>query len=232
MLEKTFEEQIKENLQSLNHEQIVFFVWLCAVRALPLMGIDRSLYHWKEEYRQKHTYDIFNALDIVYAHATTDSLNDFEYIYDSVCKAFEYGTTKIVAEPTVLAMKILKTATYETDEIISCISYIQGIAKKHNMDFRQIWLNDIECIESNTFDNLDNSVDIYGICWDNLRYCFLDMNCVYWVDLYADIFVGGFKSEKKALEQRLSVPKEIQNQGAKSVADFLMNSKSFIVEIA
>jgi hypothetical protein len=225
MSEKIFNEELKEKLSSLNHKQIVFFTWLCSVRVLPLLGVDRSLFHWKEKERQKHTYDILKALDIVYAYTTGDSYEfEHEDIYNSLCATFEFDTTKIVAKPVAVAIKVVfadTTASY-VDEIIACLIKTCDIAKSHNIDLIKIFHDDIECIKSGILGKLNNSTEIYGVCWDNLRYCFSDMNCNYWIDLYIDVFKNGFQLDKKALEQRLNVPKEIQKQGSKAVADFII----------
>lgn len=223
-VKKAFEEQLREKFQDLTHKQTVFFVWLCAVRALPLMGVDRSLYHWKEEYRQKHTYDIFNALDIVYAYVfDIPFTTDIEFIYNSVCESLKYDTTKIVAESTALAVKSAKEKFLSVDEIIACMGYINNTAYKNNMDFKDIWLNDIDCIKSNSLSSLNNDIKRYGVCWDNLRaHCFADMNCVYWIDLYIGIFKDVFQLDKEELKRRLIVPNEIQKRGAKAVADIIV----------
>jgi len=83
----------------------------------------------------------------------------------------------------------------------------------------------IKCIKSSSLDELDNNMEMYGVCWSNLRFhCFADMNCVYWIDLYADIFSKKFKLNKEQLQSRLNVPNEIKKEGAKAVADFLNNT--------
>jgi hypothetical protein len=54
-----------------------------------------------------------------------------------------------------------------------------------------------------------------------MSHCFADMKCVYWIELYLNIFKNRFKLDNEELKHRLSVPKEIQKQGSKAVADFL-----------
>jgi len=45
---KNFREQIREKLEDLKREDIVFFAWLCAVRALPFLGASGNFGYWQK----------------------------------------------------------------------------------------------------------------------------------------------------------------------------------------
>ena len=64
-----FEEQIKQELESLTVEQQVAFAWRCAVRALPLLGYKGDFSFWEAEEIQVHLYRVLSALDFVYVAA-------------------------------------------------------------------------------------------------------------------------------------------------------------------
>ncbi|MCL2642123.1 MAG: ADP-ribosylation factor-like protein [Candidatus Bathyarchaeota archaeon] len=65
---ETFREQVQKRLFGLSRKDVCFFAWLCAVRALPFLGVRKNFKHWKSEAidkRQIHLLAIFNAIDTV-----------------------------------------------------------------------------------------------------------------------------------------------------------------------
>ena len=73
---KSFQEQVEESLSGFSRENVCFFAWLCAVRALPFLAVSGNFNYWKssehEDQRQKHLFAILHALDNA-AHYATDS---------------------------------------------------------------------------------------------------------------------------------------------------------------
>ena len=72
---KGYRAKVKNMLNELDQkQQIVMFAWLCAVRALPFLGVEGDFRFWitedKIDNRQKHLLSIFHALDIA-AYAAT-----------------------------------------------------------------------------------------------------------------------------------------------------------------
>ena len=63
MNEDNFEKKVERELQSMSSEQVVFFAWLCALRALPYIGAKGNFNCWKKKERQKHLYALFRDLD-------------------------------------------------------------------------------------------------------------------------------------------------------------------------
>ena len=62
---------------------------------------------------------------------------------------------------------------------------------------------------------------MYGKIWDIFIEALESEGCAYWGKLYKIIFNSGFGLDKKALDRRINVPKEIRTQGAAAVASFL-----------
>jgi len=58
-----FRKQVEEELKKMSGEQIVFFAWLCAVRALPFLCSEGNFNYWREKDLQRYLYAIFRALD-------------------------------------------------------------------------------------------------------------------------------------------------------------------------
>ena len=81
-----FTDEVHWLIKDFNHEKIVFFAWLCAVRALPFLGITRGFEYFKEEDKQKYLMWIFRTLDVAIActdTAVTDDLNPNCNIFDA-----------------------------------------------------------------------------------------------------------------------------------------------------
>ena len=68
---ETFKEQIENELQKMSREKILFFAWLCAVRALPFIGARGHFAYLSTADKQKHLYALFRVLDLNYAAAAT-----------------------------------------------------------------------------------------------------------------------------------------------------------------
>ena len=64
-MNRNFKTRIKTELQDFTAKQMQFFAWLCAVRALPFLGIKRRFSFWKRSERQEHLFSLFWTLDVV-----------------------------------------------------------------------------------------------------------------------------------------------------------------------
>lgn len=93
--------------------------------------------------------------------------------------------------------------------------------KTENVKFSDIVLEDLKFIKSNNLKKLNNDISIYGGKWNNLKCALEKYGCKYWGDFLTNVFMSGFRINMQALEQRLSVPKEIKDLGAKAVAEHL-----------
>ncbi len=70
----SLKKEVKNKLKNLNKKQIVHFVWLCGMRALPFFcGFKFSF--WKEEDKKKHIFSIFQALDLAASFADAASFD-------------------------------------------------------------------------------------------------------------------------------------------------------------
>ena len=95
----SFEEQIKEELQSLTTEQQVAFAWRCAVRALPFIANENGFSFWENHIRPKHIFAVFNALDL--ANIVT------AYVY-TTANVNTYVTAKAKVEAVTFKSQIVK----------------------------------------------------------------------------------------------------------------------------
>ncbi|NMA30773.1 MAG: hypothetical protein GX941_03060 [Candidatus Methanofastidiosa archaeon] len=95
------------------------------------------------------------------------------------------------------------------------------LLKTEKFRFDDIILTDLELIKSNKLENLNKDTNIYGCRWNNFISALKDCGCQYWGNLLDNFFSSGFKINEQALEHRLNVPKNIKDQGAKMVAEYL-----------
>ncbi len=86
--------------------------------------------------------------------------------------------------------------------------------------FSSIILQDLITLQENGKELV--SAESYGKIWENFQKALKVEGCTYWGDLYKCIFDDDFVLDKKALERRMNVPAEIREQGAASVANYLI----------
>jgi ABC-type multidrug transport system ATPase subunit len=74
-----FEKKIRVAVKKLYPDQQVYFAWLCAVRALPMLLSGGSIGFWEENKFQKYLYDVLYALDVAlyYYYKTTYNTSVF-----------------------------------------------------------------------------------------------------------------------------------------------------------
>ncbi len=216
-----FRNKVKQGLESLNYEQKVRFAWLCAVRALPFLGYKGDFNFWKDEDRQRYIQAVFFALDCSYtgrapyaASASTASAASSAY-----ASAASVASSAVYATSSAAYVDAYAAAVYATTTYTSAASHHP--ARRFNKDLESIILCDLNRIKTPSKDTEHNRTDWYGEIWDNFQTALKKEGCVYWGQLYKQIFDEGFILNSDALEKRLSIPIEIRNQGAASIADYL-----------
>lgn len=226
------EEQIRKNLQNMSSEKVVFFAWLCAVRALPVIGNRGNFDYWKKEDRNKYLYAIFQTLDVsiytrnngvycgldvatvnVIFNAMDDASNDAALAH--AVRATINAASTAVAHFHAEAENARSAATYAV--LATVTSLTSGY---NNVNMKNILLLDIEAIQHEHY-TFNNKISFYGEIWDNFQIALRKEGCKYWGDLYKTIFENSFELDKKALERRMNVPKKIQGLGAAEVAKYL-----------
>jgi len=225
----TFREQKIRDLQkNMSREQVVFFAWLCAVRALPFAGAQGKFYFWKEEERKKYFFALFRACDFgiyFYTFPTHADIYDVDIIRAaaSAAAAATYGAGAYAYVADAAARAARAVSAY--DAVTAYVAADAASASFYNVEIKNIFLDDIENIQKgNPITN--NSLDWYREVWDNFQHALEKEGCGYWGKLYQRIFEKSFvldDFEKEALQRRMNIPKEIQEQGAAVVADYLVD---------
>jgi len=232
MNDETFRVQIKSELQKMSKEEIVYFSWISAVRALPFIGVRGNFDYWDKNDRKKYLYELFQTLDIIIYNYYNPNINTFANsvawdtriiieteasnvikIYANVINnaylvtyAFSIGYALNVAIATV------KTAN-ATDH-----SYYQ-----YKEEMKNIILTDLKDIQKGQIISYNN-LKWYEKIWENFQKALNEENCLYWGNLYQHFFEHSFElngKDKALLLRRINIPTEIQEQGASYVADYM-----------
>ncbi|MDR2970797.1 MAG: hypothetical protein LBU83_02535 [Bacteroidales bacterium] len=238
---ENFEKRISENIIGLDltQDQLTFFAWLCAVRALPFMGASGNFDFWKKYDKFKHLYSVINAIDTaadthtaVYPYAVYDTaskvVRDTVYTISGTTHAAAYAARAAVyavrvaayaaPDATYSARRAAAYAARAATYVTRAAAYIDA---KYSINLDKIICEDLSYIKSNIYDKFNSNTDLYGETWGNFQKALKDVGCGYWGKLYENIFKNRFQIDKEALERRLSVPQEIKMRGAKIVADYL-----------
>ena len=216
MKKEIFKKKIEQELKKLNREQGVHFAWRCAVDALPFLGSKGSFNYWKKEDRQKYIYAIFNALDVnaaAYAYVTTAAAAN---AYTAAVATNAYTATNAIAYADNSNAAYAYAATNaNADATNATVAY----AIKNNINLESILLQNLNAIQDKKDQNIQ--IDWYGKIWGNFQKSLKAENCEYWGRLYQSIFEQGLVLDRDALKRRINVPKEIREQGAAAVGNYL-----------
>jgi len=235
-----FRDEIEKRLEGLSREQVRWFAWLCGMRALPFLSIQRKFTYWPRGKRQRHLYAIFNALDAAaYAfavanacdvdttYATSRAVNDaisaayaadfpvhFDDTYDTYAARAAGAVANAAADAAraATAAAAVNAATSATDA---------AYAINFRIGFEKMIFHDLEAIKSGKFKEINKGTVIYGKIWPNFLEDLRTVGCDYWARYYENLFERGFVIDEEELKRRLSVPDETKAEGAAVVGQFL-----------
>ena len=243
MTRKTeFRKKIEIGLNALNRKQVIQFAWRCVMRALPYIGSEGHFNYWKTAKRQKYLYAIFRGIDIAHYNFNTnkhsisfpdvDIFSAARVATPSAKKAIEaytfavatssadvdhaadfYASTK-AAEAAFSANASARAAKYS-----KTIAYTEDSAKISAESMEKEILNDLKSVE---FFSSFFSIGSYGEIWDIFQMALKSNDCIYWGNLYEDIFTNYIEFDEDDLERRINLPKEIQAEGAAAVSNYLL----------
>ena len=223
---------IQQELEKLNKEQVVHFAWRCAVRALPILGSTGTFNLWEKKDRQKHIYSIFYALDVSAAttHDARKAIDD-DTTTNAVRKVLDNAadaTRQVIGDETNAAPYDACLATTYAAFTASVADYAQNAANaanaaatKKKINLESLILQDLVTIQNKKREKQPKPTDLYGEIWGNFKKALAAEGCAYWGNLYQRIFDDGFILDPEALARRVNVPKEIRQQGAAAVANYL-----------
>jgi len=249
MDDKDFKNQIEIELKTINKNDIVFFSWICAVRALPYLCSNGNLNYWGDE-RMKHLYSIFRALDLSYQKTFLSNFYSFNPIIErknsiyfdtnnavlsAFAAAFESLNIPAYSYAASAAAYVAHSASIATTDTIDSYSFSAAAdvvfslsesisnnltASSAYAPIRKNLLTDLKRIQEGQT-TFDNHINFHGVIWKNFQQALKKEGCSYWGRLYEDVFKNSFQLDKEALERRMNVPPEIREHGAAAVASYL-----------
>ncbi|MGR3218898.1 MAG: hypothetical protein ACUZ8H_03650 [Candidatus Anammoxibacter sp.] len=221
MKQESFKKKIEQELEKLNKEQVVNFAWRCAVRALPFLGNRGNFDFWNKKDRQKYIYAVFFGLDINATNSTNvDIFTDAYVNADDAATAAasdSYAIGKAVA-CTTHASSTTDAVVY-ISEAAKAAAYAAYATDKRHINLEDLILEDLRTVQVEGKQHV--STKQYGEIWRNFQKALKAEGCEYWGELYKGIFDNGFELDRDDLERRLSVPREIREQGATVVGNYL-----------
>jgi len=228
-----FQNQVEKGLLGLVHEDICFFSWLCAVRALPFLGVEGVFSFWKGgvygDKRQKYLASTFRALDIashirVHGDIAREAASAASAAYCNPV-ADSYAAEVYASYAAAAAAKSVVKDDRAAAEAATAAYIASRAAARWLIDIRNILLDDLSNIRNKNF-TFNNDTTIYGAIWNSFQKALHSLNCGYWGDWYASIFSKGFildDSDHAEISKRLKIPKEVLEEGAATVSDYIEN---------
>lgn len=226
LFSNSLREQLELKIKHLDHKQAVFFSWLCSIRVLPFIGAIGNFRFWSESKFNKYLYKIINTIDNT--AASYNNHNNHQIIYNeaydaniatkTIFHAGLAGAPNDFQDATRYAFVISKASTVA---VCTCIA-----ADEYNINLIKVIEEDISYIKSNIYNKFNNDIFLYGKIWSNFHNALYFNGCGYWSDLYENIFKSRFQIDIEALKLRMNVPHEIEEHGAKFVADYLEQIES------
>jgi GTPase SAR1 family protein len=220
-----FREEIRKSLVKLPQDQIVLFAWRCAVIALPLLGSKGNFNYWPVDKRKKYLYAIFRAIDIAayaddaYAYAAADDANAAADAYAAYAAVDADADAADAA--AAYADDAAATAAPEDAADDAADAAAAAAAAKH-INFEMIIRKFMKSAEDKKSKiNIDPPQILYGDIWENFLNALSAEGCSYWGKVYQSIFENGLIVNPEDAKLRLNIFKEIQEQGASVVAEYL-----------
>ena len=107
----------------------------------------------------------------------------------------------------------------EALDIVKVTAFI-ALMVGYNVD-KNIILNDLQLIKSNTPEKIKANISSYGEAWTNFIAALKHVGCDYWADYYIELFKNDFQINEERLKSHFRVPDEILEQGAAAVGNYL-----------
>lgn len=224
---EAFEKRIGQYLKKLREEQVLYFAWHCAVRALPFLSMGGNFNYWEKQERQQFLYTIFSTLD---KNIWAVLQRKEEGFYDVAGVAVENTEgLAFTAHRNTVAYAIFTVtdavyslldkyyAVYAATDLIYAVEDYWG----EQPDFISLLLRDLRGLKMPSSLKAQELQKKYDKLWSVWEEAMRTEDCAYWGRLYRNIYRNGFTFDREALKRRLSVPKEIREQGAAAVGHYL-----------
>ncbi|MCL2571785.1 MAG: ADP-ribosylation factor-like protein [Defluviitaleaceae bacterium] len=226
-----FRDEIEDRLNVLPKKQVIHFAWLCSVRALPFLCINKNFDFWGDK-AQIHLFSIFYVHDICmtfsnsvdaaidathFAYAAAHSAYAADAVIEAVYTAYAVADAVDVAD--VAAAYAAYAAVRAADATVRAADAARAAYSGIKIDnFIQLIQSDLKAIKANNPSQINSDVSIYGPLWKNFLDTLKANGCIYWANQYEALFNNNFITNKGEVNRRLAVPESIRKEGAAAVA--------------
>lgn len=227
MTRQKLNSELKTKLQRLSRNEVVEFAWRCGLRALPLLGIDDTFSYWPREKIQKNLQTILFALDLTKYHLFYyDSKiirnSAFDEAIADVSRAASQSRNGVAFAAANAATFAVSTARASKDDKLFKIFKAASNAAFHAAradELIEFILDDIDSIL--LFEPPKVFIESYGLLWEKFLLALKRVGCEYLANLYQNLFENNFEINFIDLERRLNVPREIRENGAAALSNYL-----------
>ena len=202
-----FRDEVANEIKEFSQEQLVHFAWLCGVRALPFLCVEKGFSYWMDK-KQTHLNSIFYALDVC----------SVTFRQNAVTSSYNHDVAFFAASDAAgTAANAVFFAIASNDDVYASDDANAALSAKTIPRFHEIIRSDINAIRENKLTAINNGLTIYGQLWHDFLDALNDIDCGYWAKLYEDLFKNRFVIDDEELIRRLAVPEEIRAEGAAKV---------------
>ena len=240
-----FNDLVIKHVGRLSSKQLARFAWLCGIRALPFMYVDKSL-KLEAGKTQEFLNTVFYALDVCALFFCKDDASTHIGVNSRVSAARAASdafhairathtanntrtvTTEVIAAAAFAVCVVAELSgtnppSYYAANTAVRTSNAASAARITLANVQNIILSDIEAISKNK-QSFHHITDIYGPIWQDFLNALHAEGCSYWANLYSDLFNNGFKIDVDELSRRLRVPEAKRAEGAAAVGKYLENT--------
>jgi GTPase SAR1 family protein len=213
-----FEDQITKSLEdlNLNEKQRCQFSWLCGLRVLPFLSVQRGFTYWQESERQKYLYSIFNALDL---GAQAAFIDNSKFGLNSDVAATASATDNLVVANVAYAANAAN-ASNAAEAARNAVGAVNA-AKNKVLNLEDLLNKDIITIKEKGLKVCNHDISVYGKLWDDFQEDLKSIGCAYWARFYEKLFIKGFDIDKTQLERHIGIPDEVKANGADATGRYL-----------
>jgi hypothetical protein len=239
MTQKSFQEQVQNELKGLHQDQIIHFAWRCGLRALPFLGLRSDFSYWEKEAVQKHLMSIFYALDLAAARPfhfprfTATSATFFASLVAYARADAKEEPAVAISCAAIAAAARTAAASSAQSAALSASAAARDTARAAARvedptcvsNLKEAIMEDLSAMKKTNDPAIGIDLSIYGSLWSDFQSKLSFILSSYWGHLYQEMLSNPYKIDENALERRLNVPLDLIQQGAAEVADYLQKAE-------
>ncbi|MDR0288207.1 MAG: hypothetical protein LBI03_10965, partial [Clostridiales bacterium] len=243
----------KKEILNLDLEQCKRFSQICALLALPFIGVRGNFEFWERNKRQKYLGDVLSTIDYI-VFTNTCAANAADYAtnaaadYANVATDYADAATAAAAAADYAAAAANAAADYAnvnaTDYAACATAAATAAAAAAAAYATEDYATNVAIFQWDTYskfrkyliklftsirDNMPlpefNAHEFYGGIYDNFLKALKDVGCEYWANIYEHVYSNNFEFDEVELRLRLQAPDSVREEGAAAIAKHMLAIK-------